>query len=332
MVRIGQSTLTVAPSQPLGLVGEAILVVVDPHRAERALGEVEDLVPLRRPLAGDQVGLVVAVEMDLVGAVADLLALEQLVGDVGIAGRGDQGREPVEAGEDAVLDLAGRHLARPADDRRHAEAAFQRRALAAGERRLAAVGPGEVLGAVVGREHDDGVLIEAVVLQVLHDRADDVVELRHAGLLDAPAVLGRAHRLVLVGEVGDDVHAGRVEPEEERLAVALGLVDELERVGQDLVVDRLHPLRIERAGVLDLLLADLAPARLDGRVVLVGGPAVDHVARPDLVHQVLRVVAVRRILHRVEVVEVAEELVEAVHVGRNSLRSPRWFLPNWPVA
>ena len=31
-----------------------------------------------------------------------------------------------------------------------AEAAFERRPLAAGERRLAAVGPGEVLGAVVG--------------------------------------------------------------------------------------------------------------------------------------------------------------------------------------
>ena len=33
-------------------------------------------------------------------------------------------------------------------------------------------------------------------------------------------------------------------------------------VVEDLVVDRLHALGIERAGVLDLLLADLAPARL----------------------------------------------------------------------
>ena len=44
----------------------------------------------------------------------------------------------------------------------HAEAALQHRALAAGERRLPAVGPGEVLGAVVGGEDDDGVVVEAV--------------------------------------------------------------------------------------------------------------------------------------------------------------------------
>ncbi len=81
-----------------------------------------------------QVHLVVAVEVDLVGAVAELLALLELLDDVRIAGRRDEGREPVEPGDDAVLDLAGRHLARPADDRRHAEAAFQRRPLAAGER------------------------------------------------------------------------------------------------------------------------------------------------------------------------------------------------------
>ena len=129
--------------------------------------------------------------MDLVGAVAELLALLQLLDDVRIAGGGDEGREPVEPGDDAVLDLAGRHLARPADDAGHAEAAFQRRALAAGERRLAAVGPGEVLGAVVGGEDDDRVVLEPVVLQLLHDRADDVVELRHAGFLDRPAVLRR---------------------------------------------------------------------------------------------------------------------------------------------
>ena len=111
----------------------------------------------------------------------------------------------------------------------------------------------------------------------------------------------------------DDVHARRVEPEEERLVVRLRLVDELEGIVEDLVVDRLHPLGIERAGVLDLLLADLAPARLHRRVVGVGRPAVDHVARADRVLQVLRIVAVRRVLHRIQVVEVAEELIEAVH-------------------
>ena len=71
------------------------------------------------------------------------------------------------------------------------------------------------------REHDDGVVRRARSFELLHHRADDVVELRHARLVDGPAVLRRAHLLVLLGEVGDDVHARRVEPDEERLVVAL---------------------------------------------------------------------------------------------------------------
>ena len=131
--------------------------------------------------------------------------------------------------------------------------------------------------------------------------------------MDRPAVLGITHRLVLRRQVSDDVHSSRVEPQKERLVVRLGLVDEGERLVANLVVDRFHPLRIERAGVLDLLLADLAPARHFGRVILVGRPTVNHVARPDLVEQFLRVIWMRRIFHRIEMVEVAEELVEAVH-------------------
>ena len=59
-----------------GLANEAILEIVDPNRGEVAFREVEDLVTSRRPFAGDQVHLVVAVEMVLVGLVAHLLALQ----------------------------------------------------------------------------------------------------------------------------------------------------------------------------------------------------------------------------------------------------------------
>ena len=45
-----------------------------------------------------------------------------------------------------------------------------------------------------------------------------------------------------------------------------------------LVVDRLHPLLGQRPGVLDRLLADAAESRVDGRVVLVGGLALQHAA------------------------------------------------------
>ena len=43
---------------------------------------------------------------------------------------------------------------------------------------------------------------------------------------------------------------------------------------------------------------------------------VDHVARADLVQQILRVVGMRRVFHRIEVIEVAEELIEAVNGGQ----------------
>ena len=63
---------------------------------------------------------------------------------------------------------------------------------------------------------------QAVVLQILHHRADDVVELRHAGFFFAPAVFGVAHLLVLFREMRHDVHARRVEPQEEWLVVLRG--------------------------------------------------------------------------------------------------------------
>ena len=77
---------------------------------------------------------------------------------------------------------------------------------------------------------------------------------------------------------------------------------------------------VERAGVLDLLLADLAPARLLGRIVLVGRPGMDHAARAEVLAEVREVLLGRIVVHLrlflgVEVIEVAEELVEAV-VGR----------------
>ena len=51
----------------------------------------------------------------------------------------------------------------------------------------------------------------------------------------------------------EDVHAGRIPPHEERLAVLVRLVDEAERRRGDFLVHRLHALLGQRAGVLDLL-------------------------------------------------------------------------------
>ena len=54
---------------------------------------------VRLALAGDQVHLVVAIEMNLVGAVAELLAFPQVRSDVAlIASRSNQGWEPIKPG------------------------------------------------------------------------------------------------------------------------------------------------------------------------------------------------------------------------------------------
>src|SRR5258705_10682579 len=176
------------------LVDETIFVVVDAHGTQFAFAEVPDFVPVRWPFAGDHVHLVITVQMTFVGRVADLLALLQLLDNVRVTSRRKEGRKPVEPGDDAVLDLARRHLAWPADHRRHAEAAFKYRALALREWSLSAVRPGEDLGAVVGSEDHDGAVIDAHILELLHHDTDIVVELRHAGLMDGPAVLGVTQR------------------------------------------------------------------------------------------------------------------------------------------
>src|SRR5450755_4288404 len=108
--------------------------------------------------------------------------------------------------------------------------------------------------------------------------------------------------------MGDDVHARRVEPNEERLSVFLCFLDEAQGEAENLVIDGLHPVGAESPGILDALLPDFSPSRLNSRVVLAGRPAVNHVTGPNSVNKRLWVVPVARVFHRVEVVQVTKEL------------------------
>ena len=148
---------------------------------------------------------------------------------------------------------------------------------------------------------------------------DQLVVVDHrvvVGRLPAPR-LADALRL----RMGAEVHVRRVEPDEERRPVGGLSLDEVEPLLEHLVVDRLHPLLVQRACVLDPLLADAAEARLLGVVVLVRRPGVDDATRSEALAEVGEIVGRRpvrllRLLLRVQVVEVAEELVEAVHRGQ----------------
>src|SRR5208283_1884078 len=123
-----------------------------------------------------------------------------------------------------------------------------------------------------------------------------------------------------------------IEPDKEGLSVLLGLVHKRKCPCQDLVVHRLHALGIERSLILDGLLTDLAPARLIGGIVCVGCRTCHHVARAQLVLERLRIVGMVRVFHRIEVVEYPKNSSKPCTHGRNWFKSPRWFLPNCPVA
>ena len=87
-------------------------------------------------------------------------------------------------------------------------------------------GISDVLGAVVGCEDDNRIIELAHVLEFLENVADIVVQLLHAGFVDAPVLAaGLAdHGHILVRQHRGDVHARRVVPDEEWLVGLLGVV------------------------------------------------------------------------------------------------------------
>src|SRR6516164_8781424 len=131
------------------LLQELELKVVNPNGSHCWAAEVKQLVASRRRLALQQRQLVVAVQMVLVSTFAELHTFQQLLREVGISRRRCERRQPVESGENAVLDPSRLHMSRPADDARHAKTAFKTGAFRGFERRHAAVGPGEYLSAIV---------------------------------------------------------------------------------------------------------------------------------------------------------------------------------------
>ena len=198
--------------------------------------------------SGEVVQLVVAVEVDLEGLVPGFMAVEELFLDVGLAGRGEKRGQPVFARKNVGEAGAGLDHARPADKGRDAPAAFPVRVFLAAEGRGAGVREEADHRAVVGGVNDDGVLCQAEIIDGLEQLADEGVVLDHAVGVEAKPGLAEV-RLLHMGEV---VHPRGVEPAEERLSGLLGAGEEILGRREHLLVDRLHALHRQRAGVLDL--------------------------------------------------------------------------------
>ena len=238
--------------------------------------------------------------MDLVGGFADLAALEEVLLRRLVAGGRDQRGQHVFVRTDVVDDRPRLDHARPFDDGRDAISAFPIRVLLAAEHGGSTVGPGKGLGAVIRRVHDDGIVIEPERLELGEDLPDVPIMLDHAVRIDAEPRL--AVRLLL--QVREDVHAGGVPPHEEGLLILRGAVHEVQGFDRDFLVDRLHALARQRTRVRDAAV----------------GEAMNDAARtkPLLELGIFRIVRVFGLFLGVEVIQVAEELVEAV-IGRQHL-------------
>jgi hypothetical protein len=108
-----------------------------------------------------------AVEVDLEGHAADRVALPDLLDQIGLPGRGREGRDEVLQRADVVDDPTRLDNARPPHHARHAPAAFPVGVLLAAERARPAVRPARLLGAVVGREDDHRVVGQAQFVQLV---------------------------------------------------------------------------------------------------------------------------------------------------------------------
>src|SRR5262249_13453614 len=96
-------------------------------------------------------------------------------------------------------------------------------------------------------------------------------------------------------------------------------------------VASLHALLGERTGVREPLLANSAPAWLFGRIILIGRPRMHHAARAEHVAEVRKVLwvwVVRQfwLFLGVEVIEIAEELVEAMAGRQHVVQVTEMFL------
>jgi hypothetical protein len=192
------------------------------------------------------------------------------------------------------------------------------------------VRPRRMLGSVVGRVPDDGVLVEAALLEEVEHQADVVVVLEHAAAVIVLVVrVLRGGVAPLVVEATVQVHAARVEPDEEGLGLLLRALHKGDRLWDDLRrIEIFHSLHGERPRVLDGLSADAAESRILGRVIGAAREGMQHAARAELFGECLGtarvslserlIVAVLLLLLRIQVVEIAEELVETVG-GRQML-------------
>jgi hypothetical protein len=113
-------------------------------------------------------------------------------------------KDHVDVREDTIEDRTSLDISRPAQERRHAPAAFPVDVFLRAERRVRAIRPGVVLGTVVCGIHDDGVVGDTQLVELGEQLADPLVVSGPSDRRSRLATLA-ALAAVLVGEVGPEM-------------------------------------------------------------------------------------------------------------------------------
>ena len=153
---------------------------------------------------------------------------------------------------------------------------------------------------IVGAVHDNGVVGDTQLVDFVEHGADIFVMVDHRIVIRALPASGLTQALGF--GMGAKVHVSKIDPDEHRFS-GLGLFfDKFGGTGGDIIIDSLHALLGQRAGVLDLAV----------------GKAVEDPTRPEFLAEfgVLRIIGKFRLFLGIQMIEVAVELVETVGSGQ----------------
>ena len=154
---------------------------------------------------------------------------------------------------------------------------------------------------VVGRVHDNCIVRDTELIELVEQVTHDAIMLDHA-----IGIFGQGGQprcaAVLFLDVGPEVHPGGIHPDKERCSGFDLTLHEVDGRGGGFLIDRFHTLLGQRAGILDLAI----------------GRSADDAARAKAFAElfILRIVEVLRFFLGIQVIEVAEEFVKAMFGGQ----------------
>ena len=128
------------------------------------------------------------------------------------------------------------------------------------------------------------------------------------------------------------MHACRVEPDEERLFLAICPIDEIHRCLRKLFVNRLHPLLCKRAGIDAFLFAPRPEAWVLSWSFSLGRYALQYASRAKtlLKRWILRIIGVFRLIFGIQMIKVPEEFIEAMNGRQEFVSITQMVLPELP--